>query len=163
MKLARLTPLVLVALVGCSPSPTTAAQVGDATISTRAVSDIVAACPAVGQTEVTDSLALQTLIHAEIFREVAEITDIELDENELRDMLKQDPNFGPFLAEQPDCTDLLMAQAASVVLGTKGDPEELDSALEQTEVQLNPRYGTWSSETLGIEGSGSLSTSGAEG
>ena len=158
MKPARLAPLLVVALVGCSPSPTVAAQVGDTTISTARVADIVKDCPAVGPTEVTDSLALQTLIHAEIFRQVAAITKIELNENEMVASLKADQNFGPFLAEHPACTDLLMPQAASMVLGAKGKPEQLDAALGQVNVELNPRYGTWSKEKVGIEGSGSLST-----
>ncbi|RMB62185.1 hypothetical protein [Tessaracoccus antarcticus] len=158
MKPARLAPLLVVALVGCSPSPTVAAQVGDTTITTARVADIVAACPAVGTTQVTDSLALQTLIHAEIFREVADITSIKLDDKELRSILLADENFGPFLTQEPDCTDLLLAQAASTVLGAKGEPAQLDAALAQVQVEVNPRYGTWSTEKLGIEGSGSLST-----
>ncbi len=156
MKLARLAPLVLLALVGCSPSPSVAAQVGDEAIAQKSVSDLVEACPAVGATPITPKLALQMLINMEIFYQVAESTEVELDAKELRSLLLQDEDFGPFLAQEPDCADLLLPEVTFGVLGRGADPEKLNAALEQVDVEVNPRYGVWA-DGQGVVGSGSLS------
>lgn len=158
MKLARLAPLVVVALVGCSPSPTTAAQVGDTTISTQTLSALLEDCPVVGQQEVTAPLAMNELVRMAAFQEVAESTGTEFDEDELRAMLMQDPNYGPFLTEQPGCVDLLIPGLAAITLPEQGDVEELNAALEALEISVNPRYGEWQEDSFAIEGSGSIST-----
>lgn len=156
MKLARLAPLVVLALAACSPSPTVAAQVGDATIAQKTVSTLVEDCPVVGQTEITAPLALQMLVNMDIFYQVGEIAGVELDEKELRSLLLRDEDFGPFLAEQPACADLLLPEVTFGVLQMGSDPEELNAALEQVDVEVNPRYGVWE-DGQGIVGSGSVS------
>lgn len=158
MKLARLAPLVVVVLAACSPSPTTAAQVGDATISTETLTNVLESCPTVGQQEVTAPLAMNELVRMAAFREIADVTGTELDEDEMRSMLMQDENYGPFLAEQPGCADLLIPGFTGLALSEQGDVEELNEALEGLEITVNPRYGTWQDEEFMIEGSGSLST-----
>lgn len=157
MKLARLAPLVVVALVGCSPSPATAAQVGDTTISTHTLTTLLEDCPVVGQQEVTAPLALNELVRMAAFQEVADSTGTELDEDQLRTALMQDENYGPFLAQQPGCVDLLIPGLAAVTLPEQGDVEELNAALRTLEISVNPRYGEWQQDSFAIEGSGSIS------
>lgn len=162
MKLARLAPVLLIALVGCSPSPTVAAMVDDASIAQQRVTDLVEACPLVGQTEITDPLALQMLINMEVFYAAADKIDVELEEKQLRTMMLSDQDFGPFLAQQPDCGDLLLPEVTFNALQMSADPEKLNAALDEIEVDVNPRYGTWE-DGQGIVGSGSVSVPAAEG
>lgn len=158
MKLARLAPLVVVALVGCTPSPTTAAEVGDATVSVSTLDALLEDCPTIGQQEVTAPLAMNELIRMAAFRQVADTTGTELNEDELRSLLLADATYGPFLAEQPGCVDLLIPGLAAATLPEKGDVEELNEALQELEITVNPRYGTWQEDAFAIAGSGSLST-----
>ena len=162
MKLARLAPVLLIALVGCSPSPTVAALVDDSSIPQQRVTDLVESCPLVGQTEITDPLALQMLINMEVFHAAADDAGIELDEKELRTMMLADEDFGPFLAQQPACGDLLLPEVTFSALQATADPEKLNAALDEVEIEVNPRYGTWA-DGQGIVGSGSLSVPSTEG
>ncbi len=163
MKLARLAPLVLVALVGCSPSPTTAAQVGDTTITQQRVQDLVASCPAVQDSEITEPVALTMLVRTELLRVVGANHDIEITDDTMRGLLKQDEATGPFLAEAPGCIDLLLPQAGSLLLSEAVSGEEVVDELGDIDVQLNPRYGQWESDQAVVAGSGSLSVPVTEG
>lgn len=156
MLLARLAPVVLLALVGCSPSPSVAAQVGDVTITQKNISDTLEACPVVGTTPLTEGIVLQTLVNGKIIASVAADADVELDEKELRTLALTDPQFGDFLSSKPDCVDLLLPSVAYAVLTQGTDPQKVNEQLNAVVVELNPRYGVWLPGE-GIGGSGSVS------
>ena len=156
MKLARLAPVVLLALVGCSPSASVAAQVGDVTITQKSVSDLLEQCPVVGTTPLTDRIVLETLVTSEVINRVAADNDVKLNDRDLRAQLLQDPQFGDFLAAEPGCTELLLPSMAYEVLAEATDPQTINDVLNAVPVELNPRYGTWVGGE-GIAGSGSIS------
>ena len=158
MKLARLAPLVLVALVGCSPSPTTAAEVGDATISQQRVVDLMEACPTVQENEVTEAVALTFLVRTELVRQVGTNNGIDMSEEKLREFLNQEEGAAEFLKAQPNCIDILFPQAASLLLDEKVPAEQAGTELAAIEVVVNPRHFAWdSSQAVVTEESGSVS------
>lgn len=161
MKLARLAPLVLIALVGCSPSPTTAAQVGDITISQQRVSDLVEACPSVQENPVTEAVALTFLVRTEIIKQVGANNGIEMTDDALRESLMQEEGVAEFIGAQPKCIDILLPQAASVLLGEKMSAEQAGAELSAVDVQVNPRHFGWdASQAIIIQESGSVSIPG---
>ncbi|MDO5735686.1 MAG: hypothetical protein Q4P15_04350 [Propionibacteriaceae bacterium] len=158
MKLARLVPLVLVALVGCSPSPTTAAQVGDVSISQQRVMNLMETCPNVQGNEVTDAVALTFLVRTELIRGVGAKNGIELTDQQMRDFVKQEEGASEFLAAQPECIDILLPQAASLLLSEKVPAEEAGAQLNAIKVVVNPRHFGWDADqAVVVEESGSVS------
>ncbi|MGV8846151.1 hypothetical protein [Tessaracoccus sp.] len=161
MKLARLAPLVLIALVGCSPSPSTAAQVGDTTISQQRVSDLVEACPSVQENKVTEAVALTFLVRTEIVKQVGANNGIEMSDDTLRKSLMQEKGVAEFLSAQPKCIDILLPQAASALLSEKMPVEQAGAELSAIDVQVNPRQFGWdASQAIITEESGSVSIPG---
>lgn len=157
MKFARLAPLVVLALVGCSPSPTTAAEVGDTTISTTRVQDAVASCPDVQGTPVTEPVALTMLVRTELLRVVGAQHDLDITDEQMLALLKQDESIGAFLQTQPGCADLFKPEVGSQLLSQVIPGEEALKELNAVDVQLNPRYGQWQDDQAAVAGSGSLS------
>ena len=76
----------------------------------------------------------------------------------MRGIVRQHEGFGPLVAQQPACLDLIVPSVAYSFLQTEVEPQQLNDAIDEADVHVNPRYGAWSSEGLSIEGSGSLST-----
>ncbi len=157
MKLARLAPLVVVALVGCSPSPTTAAQVGDTTITQQRVQDAVAACPDVQGNPITEPVALTMLLRTELLRAVGAQHDLDITNEQMLSLLRQDESIGGFLQGQPGCAELFMPEVGSQLLSQVVAGDEALKELQAVDVQVNPRYGQWEAEQAAIGGSGSLS------
>ncbi len=157
MKFARLAPLVVIALVGCSPSPTTAAEVGDTTISTSRVQDVVMACPDVQGSEITESVALTMLVRTELLRTVGAQHGLDITDAQMLSALKQDEATGGFLQGQPGCADLFKPEVGSMMLSEVIPGEQALKELQEVDVQLNPRFGEWQSAEAVVAGSGSLS------
>ncbi len=164
MKLARLAPLVVLALVACSPSPTTAAVVGDTTIPQQRVEDLMETCPKFGETPVSESAALTILVRLELFRAVGEAGGIDMSEKRLDTFLRETPEALEIIKEQSECIDVLKPQAAQIILQEEADPEEAQASLAATEVTVNPRHFQWDPEQGAVvEGSGSVSVPGGLG
>lgn len=158
MKLARLAPLVVLALVACSPSPTTAAVVGDTTIPQQSVEDLLESCPTFGENIVTEGVALTLLVRTELFREVGEANGVDMSDKRLTTFLQENENALEIIRQQPECIDVLKAQAAQILLETEGDPEEVQAGLAATDVTVNPRRFQWDDQQGAVvEGSGSVS------
>ena len=164
MKLARLAPLVVIALAGCSPSPSTAAQVGDVAISQQRVVSLMEACPNVQGNEVTEAVALTFLVRTELIREVGAQNGIELTDQQMRDFVKQEEGASEFLAAQPECIDILLPQAASLLLSEEIPAEQAGAQLSAIKVLPNPRHFGWDAgQAVVVDGSGSVSVPNALG
>ena len=164
MKLARFAPLVVLALVGCSPSPTTAAVVGDTSISQQRVDDLMEECPIFGETPVSEAASLTLIVRLELFRQVGEASGIDMSEERLNTFLKETDEALAIIREQPECIDVLKPQAAQILIQEEADPEEAQAALADTEVTVNPRRFQWDDQQGAIvEGSGSVSVPSALG
>lgn len=164
MKLARLAPLVVLALAACTPSPTTAAMVGDTTIPQQRVEDLMETCPTFGETPVSEAAALTVIMRLELFREVGEASDIDMSEERLDTFLRETPEALEIIREQPECIDVLKPQAAQIILQEEADPEKAQADLADTEVTVNPRRFQWDPQQGAVvEGSGSVSVPGGLG
>ncbi len=161
MKLARFAPLVALALVACTPSPTTAAVVGDTTIPQQRVEDLMEECPTYGETPVSEAAALTLLVRLELFRAVGEAIGVDMSEERLDTFLRENEEALEIIRQQPGCIDVLKPQAAQILLVDEGNPEEAQAALAETEVTVNPRRFQWDDQQGAVvEGSGSVSVPG---
>lgn len=164
MKLARLAPLVVLALAACTPSPTTAAVVGDTTIPQQRVEDLMETCPTFGETPVSEAAALTVIMRLELFREVGEASGIDMSEERLDTFLRETEEALEIIREQPECIDVLKPQAAQIILQEEADPEKAQADLADTEVTVNPRRFQWDPQQGAVvEGSGSVSVPGGLG
>ncbi|MGO1384707.1 MAG: hypothetical protein ACTHWA_08665 [Arachnia sp.] len=164
MKLARLAPLVLLALVACSPSPTTAAVVGDTSIPQQRVEDLMEACPVFGETPVEEGIALTIIARLELFRAVGEASDLDMSEERLDAYLRSNEEALAIIREQPDCIDILKPQAAQLILQEEANPDQAQASLAEIDVTVNPRRFQWDDQQGAmVEGSGSVSVPGSFG
>ena len=163
MKLARLATLVpaiaLVALAGCSPAPTTAAEVGPTTISEAELSAAYDGCSELGF-QVTRAAVLSPLVIGEAARQVARENDV--DTSQLAEVLASDPQIAPFMANE-GCARVGEASGLLTLLSAQMEQDEWVSAVVESDIQVNPRYGTWDEKSGTIGGSGSISVPAAAG
>ncbi len=158
MKLARLAPLVVLALAACSPSPTTAAVVGDTTIPQQRVEALMETCPTFGETPVSEAAALTIIVRLELFRAVGEASGLDMSEERLETFLRETDEALAIIKAQPECIDVLMPQAAQIILQSEANPEEAQAELMATEVTVNPRRFQWDPQQGAVvQGSGSVS------
>ncbi len=161
MKLARLAPLTVLALVACSPSPTTAAVVGDTTIPQQRVEALMETCPTFGETPVSEGAALTIIVRLELFRAVGEASGVDMSEERLDTFLRENEEALAIIRERPQCIDVLKPQAAQILLQEEANPEQAQAALAATEVTVNPRRFQWDEQQGAVvEGSGSVSVPG---
>lgn len=156
MKLSRLAPVVaLAALVGCSPSPSTAATVAGTEIPVSAVSAAVAGCAEIGA-NVREADAVRWLVIREAVVATAAERDIVLDDEQIARAAKSDPTNG-VLATNADCAQIAEGPAALNLLALQMDPQAIVAALTEVDVEVNPRFGTWQPADVNLGGSGSMS------
>lgn len=161
MKLALFAPLVVLALAACSPSPTTAAVVGDTTIPQQRVENLIQECPTFIDSAITEDVALTVLVRLELFRVVGEAGGIDMSEERLDSFLRENEEALDIIRQSPDCVDILKPQAAQIILETEANPEEVQAVLASTEVTVNPRRFVWDDQQGAVvPGSGSLSVPG---
>lgn len=164
MKLTRLVPLVTAAALfaGCSPMPSTAAQVGDVRISEAQLERAAEGCESVGLGR--DRVGRKALLMSEILGAVTEelaagyghtVTDEEA-QAVLRETAADSPVLG-----NAECTRVAAngtkLQILVTKLGEQADIAVLQKQFEAVDVQLNPRYGQWDPTGAGVTGTGSLS------
>lgn len=164
MLLKRVVPLVAAAALfaGCSPMPSTAAQVGDTRISESQVDGVVAGCESVGIGP--NQVDRNTLVMSEILGAVAEEIAADLghsvtDEEALA-VLRQTSGDSPVLRD-PECARIAAAGSKLQILvsklGEDADMAVLQQMFEDVDVELNPRYGRWDPAGDGVTGTGSMS------
>ena len=62
------------------------------------------------------------------------------------------------LMKDPDCADAVLAVSSLIFVADKLGTEAFTQAIAEAQVEVNPRYGTWSAASVGLSGaSGSLS------
>lgn len=164
MKLARLAMVVpvvaLTALAGCSPAPTTAAEVGGTTISEATLTATHEGCTALGA-QASRASVLSPLVIGEAARQVAADHDVDL--SELDQLTAGDPNIAPYMGNE-DCARVGEAQGLLALLSSQLEQDVWIDAILGADINVNPRYGAWDPEAGTIGGSGSISVpAGAEG
>lgn len=160
MKLARLAPaaaalVALAATVGCSPTPTTAAQVGGTTISESELSASLDDCLALGL-QANSQQVLVPLVIGEIMDQIGEEYGTPVPEDLIRQMAESDPNLS-LVYNSDGCDKVARAQITYSLLVAELGNEAVHEAVDTTDVQVNPRYGQWDPQNFSIAGSGSLS------
>lgn len=157
MKLSRLALLVpavaAVGLAACSPSPTTAAEVGGETITEATLSATVEGCAELGATATRGAL-LTPLVIREAARQLAAEEDIDL--GALPEIMNSDPQIAPYLANT-DCARVGEAQALLGLLYSELDQNAVVDYILGADITVNPRYGEWDTTNGVIAGSGSIS------
>lgn len=160
MKFARLAPaaaalVALAATVGCSPTPTTAAQVGGTTISESELSASLEDCLALGL-QANAQQVLVPLVIGEIMDQVGDQYGTPVPEDLIRQMADSDPSLSA-VYNSDGCDKVARAQITySLLISELGD-QAVHEAVNATDVQVNPRYGEWDPQRFSIDGSGSLS------
>lgn len=155
MKLIRLVPALaavtaLAGLAACSPGPTVAAQVGDATITSALVDKSFTSCQDLG-VQAPVATILTVLVYGEVAQGLASEYGLPL-ENSVLDQ------FVPAEALASDgCDDVFRAEASVNLIASELGEEIVLDALGNADVEVNPRFGAWDPQALGVAGSGSLS------
>lgn len=164
MKLALFVPLVVLALSACSPSPTTAAVVGDTTIAQQRVDALLEKCPTFIENIITEDVALTLLVRTELFRTVGEASGIDMSDERLDTFLRENDEALEIIRQAPDCVDVLKPQAAQILIEGEADPDDVQAVLASTEVTVNPRRFQWDDQQGAVvPGSGSVSVPGGQG
>ncbi|MHA6511034.1 hypothetical protein [Tessaracoccus sp. Z1128] len=164
MKLMRLVPLVAAAALfaGCSPMPSTAAQVGDVRITEAQLDRDVAGCESVGigSDQVERSALLMSEILGAIADRIATDADVTVTDEEALAVLRENAAESPALGND-ECARVAANSAKLQLLVTKlgesADIAALQQQFEAVEVNLNPRYGQWDPAGAGVTGTGSMS------
>lgn len=171
MKLNRLTHVLAagaaIALVaGCSPSTATAAVVNGEDIRESRLDAVIDGCSAVGAlTEGPDlrRSVLENLIVMEGAHEVARQQDLDISQDQINELLQTNAGLSTFLQDE-DCGDYIRGDAHTFLVLQQVDSQSFLQAIQDMDIQVNPRYGTWNTDTspdsqnpLGIIGSGSIS------
>lgn len=158
MKLSHLAPLTLIlGLAACSPSPSTAAIVGDTTITQAELDEYTAGCREAGlkEEDVPKVALLNSLIRKKIGADLVAEKKLDISDEKLRDHLDQ--SGGRNLLSYPKCAELAISELRMKVILQLVPEKEIIEWIAGVDVELNPRYGQWQVEQGSIGGSGSLS------
>ena len=154
MKLAARTavPLVAVAaLAGCAHSPSTAAIVGDKVISEAEVTEAVDSCRKINP-QIKRLDVLFPLILGELSDEISPKLGRSIDPARIRAAMETDPDTSQALGTP--CQKVVEGELKMGYLQASADAEAVLRELPR--VEINPRYGTWSSRGIDPRG-GSIS------
>lgn len=166
--LARLgLPAIALALVtGCAPSASTAMVIDDVRVSENHLDALAEGCE-----EALDMAGLSGQYpDGEVRRNVAswvaqglmadaliERANITVSDNELQEARAGLRNSELFTTTA-NCTDAFMGIVKlTAYVSVEGEATALAQAAD-VEVEINPKYGTWDTDELTIEGTGSLSS-----
>lgn len=157
MKLTRLVVPVaaLLALAGCGPSPSAAADVAGTRISESALTQAVDGCAAFG-VDLTRPEMLRFLVVGEAVRATARDHGVNIDQSEVDLMINSDPQAA-LMATDPACKKAVEANVVLSLLAPHMDETELVDHVSSLDIEVNPRYGAWDPVTATVGGSGSLS------
>lgn len=169
MKRSRLMacglPVIALSLVtACTPSPSTAVQVGDQRATVSQVNDYVPGCQ-----EAIQRSQSRTLSDGLVAREVTswmtdgmvaqELMDQQgwvVDENTYRQAYAANGN-AQLVSSNQDCSEAVSGMVWLSALVLQHGTDEVVSAAKDLDITVNPRYGTWDPDELRISGTGSLS------
>lgn len=157
MSLARLVVPVaaLVVLAGCSPSPSTAANVAGTVITESALSETVDGCAELGVVQSRQTM-LNVLVVGEVAKEAARLMGVQIDQAAIDEAAAADPQITALMAN-PGCAKAVETNLVVSLLVPKVDQQKLMDQIAGIDVKLNPRYGQWDPATASVGGSGSVS------
>ncbi|MDF1488741.1 SurA N-terminal domain-containing protein [Tessaracoccus caeni] len=159
MKLTRLVPAVaaLALLAACTPAPSTVALVGGTPVTAADLQRSIDGCAELGITTQQLPVKQHVLLLAagELVDQAAEARGFEVSDGELKSLAEQ--NGSADLLGNEECAKLAYPGVKLTLLGQAAGQDELIAELKAIEVDVNPRYGEWDAEALGLAGSGSLS------
>ncbi|PFG68273.1 hypothetical protein B0O41_3107 [Propionibacteriaceae bacterium ES.041] len=157
--LAAAAVVVAMGLGGCANSPSTAATVGDRTITTSEVADTSRELTAINPKIAEPALVLSVKMRAAAAEQIAQSRNINLD-TETQALLPQ-LQIPPELMANPAGNQLVRDLVKVDALGQKLGQGELAAAMGFIPVTVNPRYGLQGLEDVANDqqaiGSGSLS------
>lgn len=156
MKLARLAPVVaLAALVGCSPSPTVAADVAGTVITRADLDASYRGCASLGY-DIPVNGILSLLVLSEALDVTAREAGVPLTDEEIAGAAAANPELAGPLSDE-GCARAARTSVALGLLSQKMDPEKILAAVTAMDIRVNPRFGQWDPTKATVDGSGSLS------
>ncbi|HMR48059.1 MAG TPA: hypothetical protein PKE40_10945 [Arachnia sp.] len=159
MKLTRLVPVAgaLALLAACSPAPSTVATVDGVVITSADLQRSVDGCAEIGVTEEALPVKQHVLLltASELVRQSAEQHGIVIHDGEVRDLAQQS-GFADLLGND-ECAKLAYPNVALSLLAAELGQDVVIGELQEAQVEVNPRFGQWDTESLGLVGTGSLS------
>lgn len=149
----------LVLLAGCSmPSPSVAVQIGDEAIKESTVTKVAEGCASlVGESANALRLDIVRLLtQGAIARQVAAAGSIDVSQGSLDKILAQATQMKALKANA-ECAQVADSFAAvQLVVASLGESQFIGTAAALP-IRLNPRYGTWTPQSLSMAGTGSIS------
>ncbi|MCG6566931.1 hypothetical protein [Tessaracoccus sp. ZS01] len=161
MKFTRLAPAVAAVaavglLAGCSPTAGTALVVDGNRYTESEVTQIVDGCAEALQVA-PDQLRRQGVVGTLLLGGLFDSFGAEISEEDLRAAGAQSAQGSEQLFSVEDCKPLALANVKTTMLGQL-EPQFIEEAANNLDVQLNPRYGKWEPWTQQLlNTSGSLS------
>lgn len=156
MKLARIAPVVaLAALVGCSPSPTVAADVAGTVITRAELNASHQGCASLGY-DIPVNGILSLLVLSDALQVAADEAGVSLTAEEIDAAAAANQDLAGALSD-PGCARAAKTSVALGLLSQKIDPAKILESVKKMDIQVNPRFGQWDPTQATIEGSGSLS------
>jgi hypothetical protein len=152
VKLAALATAGVLALTGCATgSPRSAAYVGESRISLEEVEHLSNEV-ANFTSDTSDNAATfrAAVVQILISNKIAEATKIEVTDEQRKQVLAADPSL-PELEKVPDLASFISGWVdAQAIVATDKGREAYLAVIKDTSIRLNPRFGTWDSQQLGI-------------
>lgn len=152
--------LVALVLTGCAHSPSNAAVVNGAEISTSELhSTIQGVATSLGAPpeQIQQSAVLGALIHGQLSDQIAAEHKIVITQGQ-RDAVIKQLEGADKLAGNPDSRAVAYGLVDQQIVLAKLGQDAYLKAIKEATVTLNPRFGSWDQKTGAIEGSsGSLS------
>lgn len=148
------------ALTGCAANPSSVAVVDGTMITERQVSEanaVVASVIGADERQTRKKVALD-LIMGTAAGKVAERNGVSITDSDRAALIASDQQATQ-VAQEPAGLEWATAAATSILLFQDLGEEKVRNELGSMDIVVNPRYGSWDSEVLGLtEGTGSLST-----
>ena len=165
MKLIRLAaPIVacVALLSGCAQGPSVVASGQDFTVREAELEAAYEGCKEVGLELGPDDRrdVVSNLVHGAAFEAMVDKLDLEVSDEDVRTMLRTNPQAA-VLIQDPRCERVVWGSGILNVVREQVTLEDVQQFLAEQEIEVNPRYGAWSPESLVVEEqSGSLAVKG---
>ena len=154
------TVAAALALSGCASSPSSVAVVDGTMITEREVSEanaVVASVIGADERQTRKKVALDFIMGAAA-AQVAERTGVTITDADRAALIATD-QAATRVAQDPAGRAWADAASTNILLIQQLGEEKVRAELEAVDVQVNPRYGSWDAQVLGLtEGTGTMST-----
>ena len=162
---AILAAAIIFGVSGCGVRASNAFEVSGTVVSNDQVTQMALDCGSVVDAYpwANMSALVSDMIHAQLAREVAAQNDLTFTDEELKLAIQSGKISDQYKAQfqqmldNDNCTNLALGLTLEQAAKTSMGADEYTAAAGLIDVTINPRFGTWNSETLTVDGSGSLS------